>query len=88
MDFDLLRFPSMTIAIALGPFDSSGVAVLHECRNTFAPGPPHRLKNYPVVIYDRPRFRDAHGFDARLCLASLLRPPSRSEPRGDRVAMS
>jgi hypothetical protein len=37
MDFDLLRLPSMTIAVALRPFDSSGVAVLHECRNTLTP---------------------------------------------------
>jgi hypothetical protein len=63
----------MTIAVALRPFDSSEIAVLHECRNTFAPGPPYRLKNHPVVKYDRPRFRDARGFDARSYLASLVR---------------
>src|ERR1700740_254502 len=70
MDFDLLRFPEMAVAIPLRPDDTCGVAVLHECRNTFTPGPPHRLKNYLVVIYDCPPFRSAHGLGAHFCLAS------------------
>jgi hypothetical protein len=58
MDFDLLRFPEMAMAVALRPVDACGVGVPHECRNTFTPGPPHRLENYLVVIYDCPSFRD------------------------------